>query len=199
MKSLGFTLLFMFCLWTTPAWASCPSGYYPCGSEHCVPNDGVCCASVGLPEYYCPGGTECRSTGECVSPGYDDYDNYDDTDDYDANDDYDNGGTYSSGDEYCSWRGSGQCTMEYCLSEDDPCTGRYIVDGRSFYCDACSSNGLELCAEEAANYCYEGGDDSAALGGCQAIESNESEGLVLGLLIGCTLLVSRRRRQEAAE
>lgn len=48
------------------ATASCPSGTYECGSSHCTPTGGVCCASVGREDSYCPSGTQCTSTG-CTS------------------------------------------------------------------------------------------------------------------------------------
>ena len=48
---------------------ACPTGSYPCGAEYCTPNGGVCCASVGHPEGYCPGGSACCSDGTCSSTG----------------------------------------------------------------------------------------------------------------------------------
>jgi hypothetical protein len=34
----------------------CDPGWYECGVSHCTPDGGVCCASVGDEEHYCPGG-----------------------------------------------------------------------------------------------------------------------------------------------
>src|SRR6187551_3186246 len=50
---------------TTAAMAQCPSGSYQCGADYCTPDGAVCCAGVGLPQYYCPGGTSCQSDGNC--------------------------------------------------------------------------------------------------------------------------------------
>ncbi len=47
---------------------SCPSGYQVCGSV-CLqmPEDGVCCASVGYEDRYCPSNAICRTDGQCES------------------------------------------------------------------------------------------------------------------------------------
>src|SRR5688572_15984508 len=52
---------------TNAAFAQCPSGTYQCGADYCTPDDAVCCANVGLPQYYCPSGTSCQSDGSCES------------------------------------------------------------------------------------------------------------------------------------
>jgi hypothetical protein len=49
--------------------ADCPAGYYPCGVSHCTPEGGVCCASVGREDTYCPSGETCNSDGTCSSGG----------------------------------------------------------------------------------------------------------------------------------
>lgn len=48
---------------------ACPAGTYPCGADYCTPDGGVCCASVGHPEGYCPGGSVCCADGTCSSTG----------------------------------------------------------------------------------------------------------------------------------
>ncbi|HEY6729332.1 MAG TPA: hypothetical protein VI197_35220 [Polyangiaceae bacterium] len=50
---------------STSGGGGCPSGSYPCGADYCTPDDAVCCANVGLPQYYCPGGSVCQSDGSC--------------------------------------------------------------------------------------------------------------------------------------
>jgi len=54
---------------TDAAMAQCPSGTYSCGADYCTPDGAVCCAGVGLPQYYCPSGTYCTSDGDCESAG----------------------------------------------------------------------------------------------------------------------------------
>lgn len=48
---------------------SCDPGTYQCGSSWCIPSGSVCCASVGNPDKYCPGGTVCTTDGRCSSGG----------------------------------------------------------------------------------------------------------------------------------
>jgi loricrin len=48
---------------------SCPSGTTPCGADYCTPSGATCCAGVGRPDLYCPGGQQCNANGTCgVTP-----------------------------------------------------------------------------------------------------------------------------------
>jgi hypothetical protein len=44
---------------------TCSAGDSKCGNDYCTPSGGVCCASAGHPELYCPMGATCNPDGTC--------------------------------------------------------------------------------------------------------------------------------------
>jgi hypothetical protein len=46
---------------------TCPSGYTICGTSHCTPTSGVCCAPEGHEESYCQAGQTCTTDDHCLS------------------------------------------------------------------------------------------------------------------------------------
>ena len=83
----------------------CPSGTYQCGAGFCTPLGNTCCANVGRPSSYCPGGAICTTDGRCrwpetgsttdtsssesssYNPSYDTYDSGSYDDSYDSDND----------------------------------------------------------------------------------------------------------------
>jgi len=114
---------------TDAAMAQCPSGTYQCGADYCTPEGAVCCAGVGLPQYYCPSGTSCTSDGDCVSSSS-------------------SSGSYSSssssttgGGGYCP-SGSYACGADYCTPDGAVCCAS--VGLPQYYCPSgtsCTSDG----------------------------------------------------------
>lgn len=99
----------------------------------------------------------------------------------------------SDGDETCSssLEGTASCQIEFCLPNDNPCNGRYVVDGEPVNCiDSCNQGSLEVCADRAVEKCLEEEDT-----GCQTLAgSGAATPLVLFLV---ALLLGGRRRRAA--
>jgi hypothetical protein len=91
---------------TGAAMAQCPSGSYQCGADYCTPDGAVCCAGVGLPQYYCPGGSSCQSDGSCD-------DGSSDVSSYSSSSSYTSSSSTTGGGGYCP-SGSYSCGADYC-------------------------------------------------------------------------------------
>jgi MYXO-CTERM domain-containing protein len=154
---------------------TCDAGYYPCGDSYCTPEGGVCCASAGHPELYCPSGSSCTTDGSCVSDGGD--------------------GGDQAGFTCSDVTDAGDCVVQFCLNIDT-CQGYYVVDGVQIDCASC--NDIEACAADAADYCADGGgsgdygDDDA--GGCRVAPNGT--GLPLALALGALVALGTARRRR---
>jgi hypothetical protein len=161
----------------------CAPGSYPCGSEWCTPDGGVCCASVGHPEGYCNAGSVCCASGTCSPSGA-----------CDGGSGGDDGGDGGGG-----GGGGGGCDPDDLFCGDVCCPGGSVC-GASGSGQCCPSDTPYHCPSE--GWCYElpgscgsggggnsggggsGGDSGSgyacassgiATGSCSTIESCVSE------------------------
>jgi MYXO-CTERM domain-containing protein len=103
--------------------AQCASGYYPCGSDYCTPNEDVCCASVGYPQGNCPAGDTCNSNGTCNPPPA-------------------SSGGAASGPQGSCDAGYYQCGTDYCTPDGDVCCASVgYPQGNCSAGNTCNANG----------------------------------------------------------
>lgn len=152
---------------TDAALAQCPSGTYQCGADYCTPDGAVCCAGVGLPQYYCPSGTYCTSDGDCESAGSSSVSSSSSTSGTTGGGGYCPDGSYSCGADYCTPDGAVCCANvglpqyycpsgSYCTSDGD-CLPSASSSASSSSSSSGTTGGSDDCAPGSfpcgADYC----------------------------------------------
>lgn len=159
----------------------CDPGFTVCDSQWCMPADAVCCGEGR----YCPSGTSCTAGGTCAS---------DTTTSNTGSDGVSGFSSAADGDETCSTalEGAASCRIEFCLPNDDPCAGRYIVNGDPVRClDSCNQSSLQNCADDAVRKCEEIED----AGGCQTVAAPGDAAPLFFTLVALVLGMRQKRRE----